>query len=184
MELKGLYNKGWISNFIESGLKGWGQIMYYMGCCREAFLWMGSGFTLCKVFFGVASHEWHKYTQFSLQFSYKTKNTIVSYFLLRKVHVKFHRSTFVQGVESPERKTKKRPWDETIQNKEHTRIERSKYKVYYPSISWIFILLGCKTRPRGKCGLSVAQLTKPADTGNCRLLPYHFVRSGFQGRGA
>lgn len=55
-----------------------------------------------------------------LQFLYKRK---ITYFFLRKVHVKFHRSTLVQSVESPERTTQKRPWDVAVLNKEHTRME-------------------------------------------------------------
>lgn len=172
MELKELYNKGWISNFIESGLKGGGQIMY--GLLQGSISVNGFRFFPLQGAFRCLPH-----TSFPCSFHIKQKTPLVSYFFLRKVHVKFHRSTLVQGVESPGRKTKKAMgWHCPKQR------TRSKDKVRHSSISWIFIVPGCKTKPREKCGLSAAQLTTPADSGNCRLLPYYFVRSGFQGRGA
>lgn len=71
---KGFTTKGCISHFIESGLKERGQIMYYTGCCREGFLELGSGFTLCKVLSGVASHELQKIHTASLAVFRQNKN--------------------------------------------------------------------------------------------------------------
>lgn len=179
MELKGLYNKGWISNFIESGLKEWGQIMYYMGCCREAFLWMGSGFTLSRCFSVLHHMNYTNTRSFPCSFHTKQKTPLCLTFFFGRCTSSFIEAHLFKVLSRlKERQKKAMGWNCSKQRTHQTRA------LQIWGMSWIFILPGCKTRPREKCCLSVAQLTKPADTGNWKLLPYHFVRSGFQGPGA